>query len=58
MKIFAHTKCVFVNEHVHIVDWMCGDVLMICKSIPNEIVSMTILLGFLKSLWKSGGAIH
>ena len=54
MKIFAHTKCVFVNEHVHIVDWICGDVLMICKSIPNEIVSMTILLGFLKSLWKSG----
>lgn len=40
-----------MNEHVHVVDWMCGDVLMICKSIPNEIVSI-ILLGFLKSLWK------
>lgn len=46
----THGVCV-VNEHVHIVDWMCGDVLMICKSIPNEIVSI-ILLGFLKSLWK------
>ena len=31
-----------MNEHVHIVDWMCGDVLMICKSIPNEIVSSLV----------------
>lgn len=29
MKIFAHPESVFVNEHVYIVDWMCGDVLMI-----------------------------